>query len=166
MRQSGFTFIGLIILVTIIAVAATATIQLGAVTQRRTAEQELLYLGNEFRAALASYANASPAGQPRAPKELEQLLRDPRVPGLRRHLRRVPVDPLTGKAEWGQLRSTDGYIVGIFSLSEAAPIKRGNFDPAMAGFESAKSYRDWIFKPAPPPVPAKKEAPGKGDVKK
>ena len=144
----GFTYIGLLILLAIIGVAATASVQLGAVAQRRHAEQELLFLGAQFRAALTSYANATPQGQPRAPRSFEPLLRDPRVPGMRRHLRRVPVDPLTGKDEWGIVRSADGFIVGIYSLSEAAPIKRGNFEPEFAEFASAATYKGWVFKPA------------------
>lgn len=165
-RDGGFTYIGLLILIAIIAVAATATIQLGSVTQRRSAEQELLFLGDQFIAALTSYARATPTGQQRAPKTLEQLLRDPRVPGVRRHLRRVPVDPLTGKAEWGLVRSADGLIVGVHSLSDAAPIKRGNFEPAMAQFAAAKSYGDWVFKLTQPVVEVKKPADGKADDKK
>jgi type II secretory pathway pseudopilin PulG len=148
-RAGGFTYVGLLILMAIVGIAATASVQLGAVAQRRGAEQELLFLGAQFRAAFTSYANASPPNQPRFPRTLEQLLRDPRVPGLRRHLRRVPVDPLTGKDEWGIVRSADGYIVGIHSLSEAAPIKRGNFGAEFAEFAQASSYQGWVFKAAP-----------------
>ncbi len=147
--RAGFTYLGLLILMSIISIAATASIQLGGVTQRRGAEQELLFLGAQFRAALTSYANTTPVGQPRFPRTLEQLLRDPRVPGVRRHLRRVPVDPLTGKDEWGIVRSADGFIVGFHSLSEAAPIKRGNFDAEFAEFADASSYRSWVFKATP-----------------
>ena len=147
-RARGFTYIGLLILMAIIAIAATASIQLGSVTQRRHAERELLFLGTQFRAALTSYALASAPNQPRFPRSLEHLLRDPRVPGLRRHLRRVPIDPLTGKDEWGIVRSADGYIVGIHSLSDAAPIQHGNFDAEFAEFAQASSYRQWVFKPA------------------
>jgi type II secretory pathway pseudopilin PulG len=147
--QQGFTYIGLLILMSIISVAATASIQLGSSTQRRGAEQELLFLGAQFRAALTSYANTTPVGQPRFPRTLEQLLRDPRVPGVRRHLRRLPIDPLTGKDEWGIVRSADGFIVGFHSMSEAAPIKRGNFEPEFAEFANASSYRGWVFKATP-----------------
>jgi len=76
--QSGFTYIGLLILIAILSVAATATIQLGAVVQRRDAEQQLLYLGEQFRLALRSYRDSSPTGTPPFPKELTQLLKDPR----------------------------------------------------------------------------------------
>ncbi len=155
----GFTYIGLLILMAIIAIGATASVQLGSVAQRRDAERELLFLGSQFRAALTSYALASAPNQPRLPKTFDQLLRDPRVPGTRRHLRRVPIDPLTGSNEWGIVRSSDGYIVGVYSLSEAAPIKRGNFDAEFAEFASATSYRQWVFKPAAQAVAPRRPAP-------
>jgi type II secretory pathway pseudopilin PulG len=141
----GFTYIGLLILIAIIAVAATATIQLGSVVQRRAAERELLYVGEQFQRALFTYAQRTPAGMPRLPKELSDLLRDPRQPVLLRHLRRIPPDPITGKAEWGLQRTVDGYITGVHSLSEAAPIQVANFEPSFAHLEGAESYREWLF---------------------
>ncbi len=165
-RECGFTYIGLLMLLAVIGIAATASVQLGSVVQRRHAEQELLFLGSQFRAALSSYANGSAPNQPRFPRTFEQLLRDPRVPGVRRHLRRVPIDPLTGKDEWGIVRSADGYIVGIFSLSEASPIKRGNFNAEFAEFAAATSYRNWVFKAAPQSGVAQRPAPGAPPAKK
>lgn len=144
-RGGGFTYVGLLILVAIISIAATATVQLGAVTQRRSAEEELLHVGRQFRAALFSYQNSTPAGMPRLPKELGDLVRDPRQPALRRHLRRIPVDPITGKAEWGVVRTPDGFIQAVHSLSEARPIKVGNFEVDFAAFDESVTYRDWQF---------------------
>lgn len=145
-RSQGFTYIGLLILVALIAMAATATVQLGVVVQRRDAERELLYVGEQFQRALFAYASRTPGGMPRLPKELADLVRDPRQPSIVvRHLRRLPVDPMTGKAEWGVVRTPDGFITGVHSLFEARPIKVGNFDATFAHFEGAGSYKDWIF---------------------
>jgi len=142
---AGFTYIGLLILLAIISVGASATVQLGAVTQRRSAENELLHIGRQFRAALASYQNSTPAGMPRLPKELADLMKDPRQPVLRRHLRNIPVDPLTGKAEWGVIRTPDGFVGAVHSLSNARPVKVGNFEPEFAAFEGSEKYSDWEF---------------------
>lgn len=143
---AGFTYIGLLILVALISVAATATIQLGSVVQRRDAERELLHIGEQFQRAMFTYASRTPGGMPRLPRELGDLLRDPRQPSIVvRHLRQVPVDPLTGKAEWGILRTPDGFITGVHSLSEARPIKIANFDPGLAHLEGAEYYKDWVF---------------------
>lgn len=144
--NGGFTYIGILILVAIIGVASVATIQMGSVVQRRAAEQELLEIGMEFQEALTSYANATPLGQLRSPRTLQELLKDPRSPNLRRHLRKLYADPLTGEAEWGIVLSPDGLgIVGLYSLSDATPIKIGNFDLVFRDFEGKTSYRDWKF---------------------
>jgi type II secretory pathway pseudopilin PulG len=141
----GFTYIGLLIMVAVIGVAATATLQLGSVLQRRAAEDELLAIGAEFRAALISYANATPVGQKRMPDAIDDLLRDDRFPTPRRHLRKRYVDPLTGNDDWGTLRATDGGgIAGIYSLSTAKPLKIGNFAPPFQAFEGTTSYQRWI----------------------
>jgi type II secretory pathway pseudopilin PulG len=142
----GFTYVGILILIAIIGIASAATLQVGSVIQRRAAEQELLEIGVEFQQALISYANATPPGQLRAPKSLQELIKDPRSPTPRRHLRKLYADPLTGKEEWGLVYSPDGIgIIGIYSLSEARPIKIGNFEAAFRGFEDKTSYRDWKF---------------------
>lgn len=145
-RERGFTYLGLLILVAIIGIASAATLQMGSILQRRAAEEELLEIGAEFRNALISYANATPVGQKRAPSSLQDLLKDPRYPNPRRHLRKLYADPLTGKEEWGLIEALDGSgIVGVYSLSEARPIKVGNFEAAYQGFEGKTSYRDWKF---------------------
>lgn len=152
-HNGGFTYLGLLILVAIIGIASAATLQTGAVLQRRAAEEELLEIGAEFRAALISYANATPAGQPRAPHSLQDMLKDPRYPNARRHLRKLYTDPITGKEGWGTVQAPDGTgIVAVYSLSEAVPIKIGNFDVAFQSFTGKTSYRDWQFMAAPPPV--------------
>lgn len=147
LRQcSGFTYLGLLILIAIISIAATATVQVGALAQRRAAEEELLFVGMTYRQALTSYANATPAGLPRHPKALEDLLKDPRYPNTRRHLRRLYPDPITGKAEWGLLLAIDGRgITGIYSLSAATPIKIGGFEQELVHFSGKTSYQDWKF---------------------
>jgi hypothetical protein len=106
---------------------------------------ELLAVGDEIRAALRSYRSAAPVGSPGYPRTLEDLLRDPRVPSTRRHLRRVPADPMTGLVTWGLIRTPDGQIIGVHSLSEARPIKVGNFDTSHAAFEGKARISEWIF---------------------
>lgn len=147
MRQRGFTYIGLLIVVAIVAAGATASLGAGASLQQREIEAELLAIGLEFRNALDSYADATPVGQPAAPKELAELLRDPRYPGVRRHLRRLYPDPLTGRNDWGVVRSPDGRIVGIHSLATTATIRRAGFPPGLEGFDKAMRHDEWVFAP-------------------
>ncbi len=144
--QTGFTYIGLLIALAIIGLASTATLQLGSVLQRRNAEAELLEIGADFQQALEHYARATPLGQPTAPKSLQDLLKDPRYPGIHRYLRQVHVDPLTGSTDWGLILTPENQgIVGIFSQSPNQPLKIGNFPAEFLDFENKHSYQDWHF---------------------
>ena len=145
-RQRGFTYLGLIILVAILGLVGAAGLKMGSLLQRQAVEQELLDIGAQFADALQSYAGATPAGQPQQPPNLAALLRDPRFPQVRRHLRKLYVDPITGRAEWGLLYQpgTNG-IIGVHSLSKAVPLKIGNFDVRFAGFEGKAHFSEWHF---------------------
>jgi type II secretory pathway pseudopilin PulG len=146
-REGGITYLVLLVAIAIIGIAAVATTQFGVIVQRRDAEEQLLTIGAEFQAALISYANATPPGLSPNPSSIQDLLKDPRYPTvLRRHLRKLYSDPLTGKSEWGTVASIDGRgIVGFYSLSAAEPIKIGNFEPPFESFAGKSTYRDWVF---------------------
>jgi type II secretory pathway pseudopilin PulG len=144
-KAGGFTYIGLLIFVAVLGAAATASLGAGTSLLRRGSEAELLAIGLEFRAALKSYAEATPFGQPDAPKELAELLRDPRHPGVRRHLRRLYVDPLTGKAEWGLVRDPGGRILGIHSLSTTPTLRQENFPLGLESLKEARRHDEWVF---------------------
>jgi type II secretory pathway pseudopilin PulG len=166
-RRAGFTYISLIILVAIIGLVGATAIKLGAVMQRSAAERELLNIGAQFSDALQSYAKATPPGQPAQPPSLKELLLDPRFPAVRRHLRKIFVDPMTGKAEWGitYVAGTTG-VVAVYSLSDAKPVKIGNFPARFQGFEGKQRIADWKFvsagdaQPLPGQPPINKPQPG------
>ena len=63
--EAGFTYLGLMILVAILALATSATLTLGSIVQRREAEQRLLKIGASYCQAIASYLNSTPAGNRR-----------------------------------------------------------------------------------------------------
>lgn len=144
----GFAYVLLLVAIAAIAAATAGTVSLGAVAERRSAERELLAIGAEFQRALLSYAgapaNANPA-QVQGPRSLEDLLKDPRTPGVRRHLRRIYRDPLTGGDEWGTVRNAQGGIVGIYSLATGRPFQQAGFATEFAAFEQADSYKLWVF---------------------
>lgn len=142
----GFTYIALLMFVAIIGLAAAATIQVGAITQRRQAEDQLLFVGLAMRAAIKGYYEGTPVGTPSsAPRRLEDLLRDPRYPNPKRYLRQIYIDPLTGTKDWGLIRSADCGLLGVYSKSKAAPIKIANFPDDFFYFIGKKSYADWVF---------------------
>jgi type II secretory pathway pseudopilin PulG len=160
-RSAGFTYLSLIILIAIIGLVTATTLRVGVLLQRSAAERELLNIGAQFGDALQSYAQATPPGQPVQPPSLKELLHDPRFPAMRRHLRKIFVDPMTGKAEWGiQYASGTTGVVAVYSLSDAKPIKIANFPARFQAFAGKQRLSDWRFVRtgdaiAPPAQPAK-----------
>lgn len=144
--QRGFTYLGLIILLAIIGLVGAAGLKMGTLLQRAAAEEELLEIGAQFSDALRSYAAATPQGQPQQPPSLQELLKDPRFPNPRRHLRKIFVDPVTGKAEWGIIYLGDKVgVLGVHSLSDAPPLKIANFDVRFPNMENREKISDWKF---------------------
>lgn len=142
----GFTYIGLLIALAIIGVAAAATVQVGGIVHRRMAEDELLFVGLQFKQAIRSYFEKTPLGNPStAPRSLEELLRDPRYPNATRHLRKIYADPMTGKPDWGLIRSEDGGILGVYSKSKEKPIRIDHFPDEFFHFKGKERFRDWVF---------------------
>lgn len=111
---------------------------------RREKEKELLFIGEQFRLAIGSYYENSP-GAKRYPDSLEKLLSDNRFPTVRRHLRKIFYDPMTGVAEWGLISRPGVGVIGVHSLSTLKPLKRANFHERYAAFSGADSYREWKF---------------------
>lgn len=134
----------LLFLVAVTGFALTSVAQVWETASRREREAELLFIGKQFRDAIMRYAASSP-GAPQYPKKLEDLLADPRFPNLRRHLRQIYVDPMTGKADWGLVLGPDGSVFGVHSLSEHRPVKVAGFAIDEDSFSTAKSYAEWKF---------------------
>jgi len=145
----GFTFVGTLLLIAALGAGMAAYSELASHAAQREKEQELLFVGNQFREAIRTYYERAPGGAKRYPQKLEDLLEDKRFPMPQRHLRRIYIDPATGVAEWGLVAGPGGGIMGVHSLSEAAPIKSGNFAPRDAAFDGARRYADWQFVYAP-----------------
>lgn len=127
---------------------------------RRDKEAELLFIGLQYREAIRRYYQSPPTG--RYPPTLEDLLRDPRQPGLVRHLRQPWRDPLTGVAKWGLVMAPEGGIMGVHSLAQGVPLKQAGFPSALGwpegeagGPRTLGSYGAWtfVFRPSPPPGP-------------
>jgi len=133
-----------------IALAGTGTVWHTEV--RREKERELLFVGDQFRRAIAQYYERSPGGDKRFPRSLDDLLLDKRYPATQRYLRRVYPDPITGKA-WGFVKGPEDRIVGVYSLSQDAPLKRAGFPTNYEEFEGKEHYREWrfVYSPMAPP---------------
>jgi type II secretory pathway pseudopilin PulG len=149
-RAHGVMLLALLLMLMLGAIAAMAAAEGWATTRQREREQELLFVGSQYQQAIRHYYLASPRGRPRVlPAKLEDLLDDDRFPQPVQHLRRLYPDPITGSPEWGLVMRGD-RIAGVYSLSQAQPLKQAGFDPADAAFEAKASYRDWVFLFVPP----------------
>lgn len=143
--QTGFSYLWMLQLVTLMGIALTISAELLTTTSRRDREVALLATGRQFQTAIERYYESmQPGGRREYPNSLEDLLQDPRFPGIKRHLRKIPIDPITGKLEWGFTRLA-GRIVAVHSLSEMLPVKQAGFDLDIAHFANAKKYSDWVF---------------------
>lgn len=148
-RSRGVAYLLLLVAVAVLGLVAAQSVQLGSQLARRDAEAHLLMVGAELQAALRSYAGvpaeAQQAPGARGPRTLEELLRDTRHPGIRRHLRQIHADPLSGKYEWGLVEDAAGFVIGVYSLAPGQPIRQAGFEATWRSFNDATSYRDWVF---------------------
>ena len=154
-RQRGFTYLAVLFLVAMMAGGLALAGEVWHTSAMREKEADLLHVGNEYRKAIERYYLS---GTRQYPKNLADLVKDPRQPGTVRHLRRLYPDPITGKDEWGLVKADDGGIAGVYSTSEAAPLKTGGFAVRDASFEGKTKYADWQFVFAPTQVSSKPPA--------
>ena len=148
MRQRGFTYIAVLLATAILTAGLGMLIENWHTTLRREREADLLNVGIQYQRAIMLYYEGSPTGRPRYPRELKDLVRDERYPTVRRYLRKLYPDPVTG-GEWAIMKAPDGGIMGVYSTSSDKPFRvRG----------ASASYQDWKFAyvpataaPKPPP---------------
>ncbi|MDR7152735.1 type II secretory pathway pseudopilin PulG [Hydrogenophaga palleronii] len=143
--QSGFAYLWLLFLIALMGLGLSAASDVYSTVAKRDREKALMAVGRQFQEAIGRYYAFRPAGAKREfPASLEDLLLDPRSPGTVRHLRKIFVDPMTGKAEWGLVRIGD-RIIGVHSLSEEPVIKKDGFEPDLRLLAGKSSYAEWLF---------------------
>jgi len=143
-RQRGYTYIGLLMFIAISGIALAAIGPVWHTEAQREREKELLFAGEQYAQAIGSYYESTPGGIRQYPASLHDLLQDRRFPGIKRHLRQLYRDPMTGGYGWGLVRE-QGAIVGVHSLSQARPLKQAGFAGQFAGFADAERYQGWRF---------------------
>jgi general secretion pathway protein G len=111
-RESGLTLLELIIATTILLILTSAALPVFKFTVIRAKEAELRRDLREMRDAIDHFKDAADLNRVRVqlgsegyPPDLDSLVKGVDY-GVekKRFLRRIPVDPMTGRAEWG-LRS-------------------------------------------------------------
>jgi general secretion pathway protein G len=150
--DGGFTLIEMIITLAILAMLAGLAIPAARNDAKRRREVQLKYSLSEFRRAIDSYKADCERGlvgpldrklnDECYPPKLEVLVEGIHPPNSTktiRYLRAIPIDPMSGKAEWG-LRSVqdepdasswgEQNIYDVHSLSDATAL-------------NGTKYREW-----------------------
>jgi type II secretory pathway pseudopilin PulG len=149
-KQSGFTYLAMLFA---IAFAGLLLVKAGidwTHARQRDKEQELLFVGGQFRQAIAQYYQRTPGMLKRYPSKLDDLLSDTRFYPPQHYLRQIYRDPITNQKEWGLVISSEGGISGVYSKSDLAPIKIAEFRYVDQAFEGASKYSSWKFVYIPP----------------
>lgn len=154
--QQGYTYIAVLILIAILGMVTAAIGVVWSTARQQEREQELLQIGAQFQHAIGQYYERTPGTIKRYPLDLNALLRDERFMSPQHHLRKIYTDPMTRTQEWGLVRAEDGGIAGVYSLSEALPRKKADFESRNAGFINVRQYAEWrfVYRPAVSGVPA------------
>jgi len=143
--HSGFTYLTLLISIAIMGAVLASFGVMWSTAQQRENERELLFVGGQFRNAIAQYHLNSPGNAKRYPASLDNLLKDNRQLATKRYLRKIFIDPMTRSNKWGLVKSADGRIMGVFSLSEEQPLKTDNFSSENLRLKGKKKYSEWHF---------------------
>lgn len=146
--EAGFTYIAALVVVVMLGIMAGKAAKSWKTTMVQERETELIWRGTQYREALIRYYRAVPGPgqrqQTRSLTELKDLLEDPHMTGKVRYLRKLYLDPITGK-EFEPIRDAARKIVGVKSTSEAEPLKKKNFPDEYVDFEDKKKYNEWEF---------------------
>jgi type II secretory pathway pseudopilin PulG len=143
--EGGFTYLTALMLVMIMGIMLAKTGQSWQQLMQRENEEELLFRGSQIQDALTRWYRPAAGLHVATPlTDLKHLLRDPRVAGKVRHLRRLDRDPMTGK-EWELIRDPVRGIIGVHSSSDLKPFKLDNFTEPLKGLTNKKSYHEWLF---------------------
>lgn len=149
-RARGYSLVELVVVVTLILVLTAMIVPVARFNWTRMKEMELKEALRTMRSAIDEYKRLSDQGlipveldTEGYPKELEKLVEGVELVGqvkkVRKFLRKVPVDPMTGEATWG-LRSLQDdsdstswgrqNVYDVYSLSDRT------------GLDGTK-YKDW-----------------------
>jgi general secretion pathway protein G len=115
--ERGYTFVELLVVATLVLLLASVAMPLAKVTATRQREAELRYSLREIRTAIDKFKDAADAqqigsleikaGSEGYPADLQQLVDGVAVQNdatgrKLKFLRRIPIDPMTKRAEWGK----------------------------------------------------------------
>ena len=95
--SEGFTYAGILFAVVVLGLALSTAGTVWSAASQRQREAELLWVGTQYMRAIESYYVHAPSGIRHYPRSLGELVEDRRGAVMRRHLRRLYPDPMTGQ---------------------------------------------------------------------
>jgi len=153
-RESGYTFIELIIVSTMLIVLASAIMPLTKVTMQRMREVELRRALREMRVAIDRFKDAADLGQIGAtdlkagaenyPADLQTLVDGVSATNDQsgrklKFLRRVPIDPMTRSMDWGLRSYQDEPDATSWGGQDVFDVHTTSDGTALDGTK----YKDW-----------------------
>jgi general secretion pathway protein G len=145
--QLGLTLVELIVTLTILAILLSAATPVTVMILKRENERVLRRDLWEMRDAIDRYKDAADRGAFQIkvdslgyPPDLETLVKGIDLSGKKiRFLRRIPVDPMTGKAEWGLRSNQDDPAADSFGGQSVFDVYSKSPNTALDGTK----YSDW-----------------------
>lgn len=149
-RARGYSLVELVVVVALILILTAMIVPVARFNWTRMKEMELKESLRTMRTAIDDYKRLSDQGlipveldTEGYPKEMEKLVEGVELVGqvkkVRKFLRRIPIDPMTGEAEWG-LRSLQDdadstswgrqNVYDVYSLSDKTAL-------------DGTKYKDW-----------------------
>jgi len=137
----------LVVTVAILAILASAAVPISRFQLKREKERELRRYLWEMRDAIDHYKDAADRGAFRTkldtqnyPPDLDTLVNGEDVAGKKlKFLRRIPVDPMTGHAEWGMRSMQDDPKSDSFGGQSVFDVYSKSQGTALDGTK----YSDW-----------------------
>ena len=143
----GFTLVELIIATTIMVILTGMALPLARVTIAREKEHELRYDLWMMRDAIDRYKDAADRGAFQIkvdsqgyPPDLDTMVQGVDSNGKKlKFLRRIPVDPMTGKPEWGMRSMQDDATSDSWGEQNVFDVYTKSEGTALDGTK----YKDW-----------------------
>ena len=145
--ERGLTLVELIVTVAILAILAAGAAPVARYKVKRDKERELKYDLWTMRDAIDKYKDAADRGafqtkvdSQNYPPDLQTLVDGVDVQGKKvKFLRRIPVDPMTGKSEWGMRSMQDDATSDSFGGQSVFDVYSKSQGTALDGTK----YSDW-----------------------